>query len=173
MAVGRKPLVRNRENARGCGESAMRPGRRAMASVLHQFVRAAVLLGALVFSFPVSAEAAGDSRAYRLAPGDRIAVLVFGQAELSGDILVDGAGNILLPFIGPIEVKGLTTLECQKLVRDRLSDGILQEPSVSVRISEPRPLYILGGVRAPGAYPFRYGSTVQSVVAVAGGFGLP
>jgi polysaccharide export outer membrane protein len=100
-------------------------------------------------------------------------VTVFGQAELSGDILVDGAGNILLPFIGPIEVKGLTTLECQKLVRDRLSDGILQQPSVSVRISEPRPLSIVGDVRAPGAYPFRYGSTVQSVVAVAGGFGLP
>src|SRR6202040_3848461 len=52
---------------RGCGENAMRPGRRAMAamfgrrraSVLRQFVRAAVLLGALVFSFPVSADAAG------------------------------------------------------------------------------------------------------------------
>src|ERR1700716_3536459 len=120
MAVGRKPLARNRENARGCGENAMRPDRRAMAamfgrrraSVLHQFVRAAVLLGALVFSFAVSAEPAGDSRAYRLAPGDRIAVMVFGQAELSGDILIDAAGNILLPFIGPIEVKGLTVKEC-------------------------------------------------------------
>src|SRR5882757_3036567 len=117
MAVGRKPLARNRENARGCGEgeNAMRPGRRAMAakfgrgraSVLLQFVRAVVLLGALVFSFAVSAETAGDSRAYRLGPGDRITVIVFGQPELSGDILVDGAGNIPLPFIGPIQVKGL------------------------------------------------------------------
>jgi len=101
MAVGRKQLARNHENARRCGENAMRPGRRAIAatlgrrraSALHQLVRAAVLLGALVFSFPVSAEAAGGSRVYRLAPGDRIAVMVFGQAELSGDILVDGAGK--------------------------------------------------------------------------------
>jgi polysaccharide export outer membrane protein len=29
----------------------------------------------------------------------------------------------------------------------------------------------LGDVRLPGAYPFRYGSTVQSAVALAGGFG--
>ena len=159
----------------------MTPGRTAMAgtlvrcyaSAVYRCIRAATLLGALAFSSPLLADSLGDGRAYQLEPGDRITVTVFGQAELSGDILVDGAGNILLPFIGPIEVKGLTTLECQKLVRDRLSDGILQEPSVSVRISEPRPLYILGGVRAPGAYPFRYGSTVQSVVAVAGGFGLP
>ena len=158
----------------------MRPGRRAMAamfgrrraSVLDQFVRAAVLLGALVFSFPVSAEAVGDSRAYRLAPGDRITVMVFGQAELSGDILIDGAGNILLPFIGPIEVKGLTVHECQELIHDQLANGILKQPSVSVRLNELRPLYVLGDVRVSGVYPFRYGSTVKSVVAAAGGFGL-
>jgi polysaccharide biosynthesis/export protein len=146
--------------------------RRRRASVLHEFLRAAVLLGALVVSFAVSAEAAGDSRAYRLAPGDRIAVVVFGQAELSGDILVDGAGNIPLPFIGPIQVKGLTVNECEKLIHDQLTNGILKQPSVSVRLSELRPLYVLGDVRLPGVYPFRYGSTVKSVVAAAGGFGL-
>jgi polysaccharide biosynthesis/export protein len=137
-----------------------------------QSMRAAALIGALLFSFPVLAESQSDSHAYRLGPGDRITVTVFGQPELSGEILVDGAGNILLPLIGQIEVKDLTTLECQNLVQDRLANGILQQPSVSLRISEPRPLYILGDVRAPGAYPFRYGSTVQSAVAVAGGFGL-
>ncbi|MGZ5712476.1 MAG: polysaccharide biosynthesis/export family protein, partial [Burkholderiales bacterium] len=139
----------------------------------NQFVRVAVFLGAIVCSFPaVSAESTGDSRAYRLAPGDRIAVMVFGQAELSGDILVDGTGKILLPLIGPIEVKGLTVDECQERIHDRLANGILKQPSVSVRISELRPLYVLGDVRLPGVYPFRYGSTVKSVVAAAGGFGL-
>jgi len=132
----------------------------------------AVLLGALVFSIPAFAESPGDS-AYKLAPGDKITVTVFGQLELSGDILVDGAGYIVLPFLEPIAVKDMTILECQKLIRDRLADGILQHPSVSVRISEWRPLYVLGDVRTPGAYLFRYGSTVQSAVAVAGGFGPP
>jgi polysaccharide export outer membrane protein len=170
----KKKKVQNRE------ENAMTPGRTAAAGTLGhccasavRCIRAAVLLGALAFSFPLLADSPGDSRAYKLGPGDRITVTVFGQAELSADILVDGAGNILLPFIGPIEVKDLTALECQNLIRDRLADGILQKPSVSVRISELRPLYILGDVRTPGAYPFRYGSTVQSAVALAGGFGLP
>jgi polysaccharide export outer membrane protein len=144
--------------------------RRAIA--LHQFASAAVLFVAVVFSFPASADAAGDNRAYRLAPGDRISVAVFGQAELSGDILIDGAGDILLPFIGPIEVKGLTVDECRQRIQDQLANGILKQPSVSVRLSELRPLYILGDVRLPGVYPFRYGSTIQSVVASAGGFGL-
>jgi polysaccharide export outer membrane protein len=145
---------------------------RCCASAVYRCIRAAALLGALAFSFPLLADSPGDSRAYKLAPGDRIAVMVFGQAELSGDILVDGAGKILLPFIGPIEVKGLTVHECQELIHDQLANGILKQPSVSVRISELRPLYVLGDVRVPGVYPFRYGSTIKSVVAAAGGFGL-
>ena len=146
--------------------------RHRLAGVLQKLLRAAALFGALTSSCPLHADAPGDSRAYKLAPGDRINVTVFGQSELSGDIIVDGEGNIVMPFIGPIEVKDLTTLECQKLIRDRLADGIFNEPSVSVRISELRPLYILGDVRAPGVYPFRYGSTVRSALAAAGGFGL-
>src|SRR6266550_8432494 len=124
----------------------MTPGRTAMAgtlvrccaSAVYRCIRAATLLGALAFSSPLLADSPGDSRAYQLEPGDRITVTVFGQAELSGDILVDGAGNILLPFIGPIEVKGLTVDECQERIHDQLANGILKQPSVSVRISELR-----------------------------------
>jgi polysaccharide export outer membrane protein len=141
------------------------------ASALHQWMRAAALLGALAISSALLADTSGDNRAYKLAPGDRINVTVFGHADLSVDALIDDAGRILLPFIGPIDVAGRTILECQKLVHDRLADGILNQPSVSARISELRPLFILGDVRAPGTYPFRYGSTVKSAVAAAGGFG--
>jgi polysaccharide export outer membrane protein len=112
-----------------------------------------------------------DSRAYRLAPGDRITVTVFGQPELSGDVLIDDAGAVTIPLTNPIQVKDLTLLECQKRIGDRLADGILRKPSVSVRVAEPRPLYVLGDVRLPGAYPFRYGSTAKSAVTLAGGFG--
>jgi polysaccharide export outer membrane protein len=37
-----------------------------------------------------------DRNAYRLVPGDRITVTVFGQPELSGDVLIDGAGAITI-----------------------------------------------------------------------------
>jgi polysaccharide export outer membrane protein len=121
---------------------------------------------------PLFAEPAKDNSAIALAPGDKILVTVFGQPEISGELYVDGAGNIALPFIGSLEVKNLTVLECQKLIRDRLADGLLNQPSVSVRISELRPVAVLGDVRTPGVYPFRYGSTVKSAVAAAGGFGL-
>jgi polysaccharide export outer membrane protein len=125
----------------------------------------------LMISGTAPAQQIPELGAYTLAAGDRITVTVVGETDLSGDMLVDGAGNITMPFIGSERVANLTVAECQKLIRDRLADGFINHPVVSVRISELRPIYILGDVRAPGSYPFRYGSTVRSVVALAGGFG--
>jgi polysaccharide export outer membrane protein len=143
-----------------------------VAAAFRRFLQAVCLVVLLFPPFPASLSATGlDSHSYRLAPGDRITVTVFGQPELSGDVLIDDEGAITIPLSKPIEVKDLTLFECQKRIGDRLADGILRKPSVTVRIAELRPIYVLGDVRLPGAYPFRYGSTVQSAVALAGGFG--
>jgi polysaccharide export outer membrane protein len=131
-----------------------------------------MLVGFLTLAGGAFAQSPGDIRDYRLAPGDRITVTVFGQMELSGDVLVDGAGTIRLPIIGAVPVLGLTIVETETLIRERLADGILVRPMINVRIGELRPLYVLGDVRAPGAYPFRYGSSVKSAIALAGGLGL-
>jgi polysaccharide export outer membrane protein len=118
------------------------------------------------------AERPRDGQAsYHLAAGDKITVTVYGQPQLSGDVVVDGGGNIVLPLIDAVPVADRTLSETQATIRARLADGILQQPAVSVRVAELRPLYIIGDVRTPGAYPFRFGSTVQSAVALAGGLG--
>jgi polysaccharide biosynthesis/export protein len=138
----------------------------------HRCLRAIAFVGAILFWQLAAADTPGDSNAYKLEPGDRITVTVFGQPEVSGDILIDGAGNILMPFVGSIAVKDLTIVECQKLITDKLADGIFTQPSVNVRISELRPVYVLGDVRTPGAYPYRYGITAKGAVALAGGFAV-
>jgi polysaccharide export outer membrane protein len=138
---------------------------------LQRFMQTAVLLVALFHASCLFAQVQGDIRAYRLEPGDRITVTIFGHAELSGDLFVDDVGNVFLPLVGAVEAKGLTLSEFQNLVHQRFSDGFLKQPTVGVRITELRPLYVLGDVRTPGAYQFRYGSTVKSAVALAGGLG--
>ena len=62
-------------------------------------------------------------------------------------------------------------LSAEQRIVERLADGILVNPSVFVRVAELRPVQILGDVRAPGSYPFRYGSMVKSAIAQAGGLG--
>jgi polysaccharide biosynthesis/export protein len=130
----------------------------------------AVLLLFLTLSCPVpGAESHGIAEAYRFAPGDRITVNVFGHTDLSGDLLVDGAGNVSLPLVGAISIGGLTVQESEQEIVRRLSDGYVRQPAVSVRINELRPIYVVGDVKTPGSHPYRYGASVLSAIALAGG----
>jgi polysaccharide biosynthesis/export protein len=108
---------------------------------------------------------------YRLAPSDRLQIVIFGQQELSGDFIVDGTGEILLPLAGSVSVAGLTVAEAQKLIQERFADGVLVQPAVSVRILEYRPIFVTGDVRRPGSYQFMFGGTVRAAIATAGGAG--
>jgi polysaccharide export outer membrane protein len=112
--------------------------------------------------------AAGD---YRLAPGDRLTLIVYDQPQLSGEFIVDGGGGILLPVAGGITLSGLTLAEAQKLIEERFADGVLVQPSVSLRIKEHRPIFVTGQVKKPGNYPYILGLSVKAAIATAGGEG--
>ena len=115
------------------------------------------------------AEARSIAEANRFAPGDRITINVFGHTDLSGDFLVDGAGSISLPLVGAISIGGLTVQESEQEIVRRLSNGYVRQPAVSVRINELAPIYVVGDVKTPGSYPYRYGASVLSAIALAGG----
>lgn len=107
---------------------------------------------------------------YRLASGDRLRVIVFGQDSLSNSFSVDGAGNVAMPLIGAVRAQGSTTLQLAASLEARLRDGYLRDPRVSVEVEAFRPFFALGEVGVAGQYPFINGMTVANAVAVAGGF---
>ncbi|MDR3498719.1 MAG: polysaccharide export protein [Parvibaculum sp.] len=107
---------------------------------------------------------------YQLDSGDKLRVTVFGQTDLSGEFTVDGGGNIAIPLIPPVAARGLSTNELQASIADALGKTLLRNPNVSVQVTEFRPFFILGEVQKAGQYPFVNGMTVQSAVAIAGGF---
>lgn len=107
---------------------------------------------------------------YLLDSGDQLRVTVFGQTDLSGEFAVDGGGNIAIPLIPPVRARGLTTGELQAAIADSLGKTLLRNPNVSVQVMEFRPFFILGEVQRAGQYPYVNGMTVQSAVAIAGGF---
>ena len=133
-------------------------------------LNAALLLLFLTLGCPTtSAESGCIAEAYRFAPGDRITINVYGHTDLSGDFLVDGAGSVSLPLVGAISIGGLTVQESEQEIVRRLSNGYVRQPAVSVRINELRPIYVVGDVKTPGSYPYRYGASVLSAIALAGG----
>jgi len=107
---------------------------------------------------------------YRLDSGDRLRIIVFGEAELTGSYTVDGSGMISMPLIPAIEARGLTTGELEEVIIAEFQRGVVRNPSVSAQIEALRPFFILGEVRQPGSYPYVHGMTVLTAVAIAGGF---
>jgi polysaccharide export outer membrane protein len=107
---------------------------------------------------------------YQLATGDRLRVIVFGQDNLSNVYAVDSQGRISMPLIGAVDATGRTTQQLERAIEGRLRGGFLREPKVSVEVDAYRPFFILGEVTASGQYPFVNGMTIQTAIAIAGGF---
>ena len=126
----------------------------------------------LVLLGPAGAQTTG-AQSYRIVAGDKIAVSVFGQPELSGEAIVDQNGNLRLPVIGDVPAANLTPSELEKGIGNFLEQGYVRRPVVSAKIAEYRPIYVLGMVRTPGLYPYRDGESVLAAIARAGGLGAP
>ena len=111
-----------------------------------------------------------EEAVYRLGSGDVLKITVFGEESLTGTYPVSGEGLISFPLLGPLEAKGKTQRELENMLKSRLGDGYVNNPSVVVDVANFRPYYILGEVNKAGEFPFVDGLTAFSAVARAGGF---
>ncbi len=108
--------------------------------------------------------------AYHLDAGDKLRVVVYGQEGLTNTYAIDAGGSITMPLIGSVPARGRTPAGLAAEIGARLRAGFIRDPSVAVEIEAYRPFFILGEVAAPGQYPYVPNMTVESAVAIAGGF---
>ena len=108
--------------------------------------------------------------AYRLDAGDKLRVVVYGQEGLTNTYAIDAGGSITMPLIGAVPARGRTPAGLAAQIAAKLRNGYIREPSVAVEIEAYRPFFILGEVAAPGQYPYVPNMSVESAVAIAGGF---
>jgi len=131
----------------------------------------AVAISGCARNTPKSLAFAGSAdQPYLLDSGDRLRVVVFGQESLTNSYTVDGGGNIAMPLIGAVKARGASVRQLEQSLARRLREGFYRNPNVTVDIEAYRPFFILGEVRNPGQYPYVNGMTVQTAVAIAGGF---
>jgi polysaccharide export outer membrane protein len=108
--------------------------------------------------------------AYRLDAGDKLRVVVYGQEGLTNSYAIDAGGAITMPLIGAVPARGRTPAGLAADITAKLRNGYIRDPSVAVEIESYRPFFILGEVAAPGQYPYVPNMSVESAVAIAGGF---
>ena len=108
--------------------------------------------------------------AYKLGPGDQILINVFGENDLNMDIRLNDTATLSYPFLGALNVAGLTVVEVEQLITHGLKGPYLVNPEVTVSIKEYRPFFLNGEVNKPGGIPYQPGLTLEKAIALGGGF---
>jgi hypothetical protein len=116
------------------------------------------------------AAASPFAQPYTLDAGDKLRIVVFGQDGISNAYIVDAGGNVNLPLIGSVSARGASTQQLSQRIAERLKQGYVREPHVTVEVENYRPFFILGEVTTPGQYPYVADMTVEKAIAIAGGF---
>ena len=108
---------------------------------------------------------------YRMQPGDLLRVKFLYHPELDLKVPIRPDGGITLQAAGDIHAAGLTTMELEKVIKERTSDR-LREPEVSVMVAQlgERKIYVGGEVRIPGFVAFRSGMSPLQAIVDRGGF---
>lgn len=120
---------------------------------------------------PPAAKTTAVAADYRLAPGDKLRVEVYKDAQLSQSLQVRPDGKVTLPLIGDVVATDLTPIE----LRDRIATSLKEyvtNPVVTVIVVEASPVmvYVMGEVTQPGSIPMRGSMTVLQALAMSGGF---
>lgn len=111
------------------------------------------------------------SSAYTLGPADALQITVYENPDLSQQVLIGTDGAFVYPLIGPVQAAGLTVRQLEERIAQRLADGYLVNPQVTVSIMQygSRRVYVLGAVRSPGVYPLRQNATLLEIISAVGG----
>ncbi|WP_332639699.1 polysaccharide biosynthesis/export family protein [Brevundimonas sp.] len=109
---------------------------------------------------------------YRIGATDLLKITVFQVPDLSFEELrVDASGQIEMPLIGSLVAAGRTPSELAQEISQRLQVRYLQDPRVSVTVSEAasQKITIDGAVSKPGVYVMRGRTTLLQAIAMAEG----
>lgn len=111
----------------------------------------------------------------RIGRWDAVAEAFVPWETIGGAYKISATGTIALPFVGSVQASGLAPDELGRALAQRFQDrlGLSSDIQAVVTISEFAPIYMLGDVRAPGAYPHVPGMTVLQALSLAGGLEQP
>ena len=110
-------------------------------------------------------------RDYKIGPEDLLEISVFEVEKLNKTVRVSSQGNISLPLLGVLNVKGLTANQLEKELRELLAEKYLRDPHVSVFIKEYRSqrISVMGAVKEPKVFEVTGQKTILDMLAMAGG----
>lgn len=108
----------------------------------------------------------------QLGPGDSVAILVYGQPDMSATVYVSDDGSIPVPLAGPVQIAGLSPASAASRIEQALKHGnFLVDPHVTLTVTQSRSqrVSVLGQVGTPGRYAIESNTSIIDLLAQAGG----
>ena len=167
--------------AGACGSVSQSP-----TNIANQPQHAAASAGASTFAADINRNIAAaamlqgsSSSDYQIGPEDLLEVTLFNIPEAVGmdrqvtprnvTVRVTHQGQISLPLLGEVDVKGMTVSALEKRLREGF-DKYIYNPQVGILIREFRQkVSIIGAVQKPGVVELTGPKSVIEVLAMAGG----
>jgi len=114
-------------------------------------------------SMPISSD-------YVLGPGDMLEIFLYGNDEDEASAFISRTGEIFVPYIGPVNLLGLTFEQANELLKTRVAAELIGT-EISIALKELRSItvYFLGEAYKPGQYKLSALSTVTNAMFASGG----
>jgi len=107
---------------------------------------------------------------YKISPQDILQIAVFQIKDLDSAVQVGEDGNIALPLLGKVQVRGQTTFQAEQTIASKLREKYLQSPQVTVSIKQyGKRITVSGEVKTPRVMPDDGNTTLTQAIATAGG----
>jgi protein involved in polysaccharide export with SLBB domain len=115
---------------------------------------------------------------YRLGPGDRLVLVITGDAERGYTLDVTREGMIVIPGVGQLAVANLTLSQLEQLLYPalgRVFSGLRRDASATTHFSvniarlHTNQVVVLGDVVEPGSYRVSSAGTALTAIYAAGG----
>jgi polysaccharide export outer membrane protein len=107
---------------------------------------------------------------YVIGPDDILAIIVWREKDMSGEVAVRPDGKITLPLVNEVQAAGLTPEQLRVSLTEAIGK-LFEEPSVTVTVKaiNSRKVFVTGQVGKPGPYPLIGPTNVMQLLAMAGG----
>lgn len=108
---------------------------------------------------------------YKLIPGDKVALHMWGQVTIDEILTVDAKGNIFIPEVGEVTVAGVRSADLSTVVKRKVATVFKEGESVYVNVVTATPIsvFVTGPVIKPGQYSGIASDSVLSFLFKAGG----
>ena len=110
---------------------------------------------------------------YVIGPGDSLTVFVWGDAELSTEVVVRPDGLITTPLVEDLQASGKTPTQLARTLEEKLSKFV-KNPKVTISVTAfvgryTEQVRVVGQAAQPQSLPYRDGMTLLDVIISVGG----